>query len=89
MHLAVCNSSLQPFLVGKAVVPLRKWLTSSSLVCQCQLEVKTSSITDAVSGVSGDDPTFGTLSVRLFICGSLCVHIVACVLVNVCMFLLP
>ncbi len=61
----ISSLSLQPFLVGKAVVPLRSCLTSPSLDLHTRLEVRSSSLTDAVKGhVTDKDPLIGHLQVR-------------------------
>ena len=57
--------TLQPFLVGKAVIPLRKWLGAHSLSTQCQLDVRACSLADASGsrGVSTEDAIAGNLQV--------------------------
>lgn len=56
-----CSVLLQPFLVGKAVVPLQRWLAAPSFSFQCQLDVRSSAL---ARGVSEDDPVVGKLEVR-------------------------
>ena len=56
-----CSVLLQPFLVGKAVVPLQRWLAAPSFSSQCQLDVRSSAL---ARGVSEDDPVVGKLEVR-------------------------
>lgn len=57
----------QPFLVGKAVLPLRKWLTAHSFGAQSELDVRASTLADAVRGTTSDDPIVGALQVHYMI----------------------
>ena len=56
-----CSVLLQPFLVGKAVVPLQRWLAAPSFNSQCHLDVRSSTL---ARGVSEDDPIVGKLEVH-------------------------
>ena len=53
--------SLQPFLLGKAVVPFQQWLVAPSFSFQCQLDVRSSTLAKDVSEV---DPAIGKLEVQ-------------------------
>ena len=57
-------SFLQPFLVGKAVLPLKRILLAKSPCSgHYQLELKTSTLADAVRERETDDTVVGSLEV--------------------------
>ena len=56
-----CSVLLQPFLVGKAVVPLQRWLAAPSFNSQYHLDIRSSTL---ARGVSEDDPIIGKLEVH-------------------------